>query len=382
MSVTDVKAANTSVEVFKNDELGSIRSVMINDIPFFVGKDVAEILGYSNASKAVIVHVDDEDRTKLMLKADSQNGNVVTETTVINESGLYSLILSSKLPAAKKFKHWVTSDVLPSIRKKGYYVNKGVNTSDAVTREEIAMYFTYFIKSLETFGAGVDRRIEALANIINERDSKFEGVISTLAAKPAIEVVQKPEQKTDVKISDESKQWLRKAWDSARIISRKSGKSERQSFIEAYAVAQRNGTDLKGMYEEYKKTHPGTAKINMCSESAELRGCMEEAFRELHRKYYPNMYIKRKNISTSLLLVSTPPFVRDCIQKVADKKGIYYNRAAFEVYKEIERRTGGNLKAEAKAYAARRGYANCKKAYYITTEDKYFDVLKQIAEGK
>ena len=380
MSVTDVRAASTSVEVFKNDELGSIRSVMINDIPFFVGKDVAEILGYSNPRKAIIDHVDEEDKTDGVTIRDSIGRE--QNPIVINESGLYSLILSSKLPAAKKFKHWVTSDVLPSIRKKGYYINKGVNTSDAVTREEIAMYFTYFIKSLETFGAGVDQRIEALVNIINERDNKFEGMISTLATKPAIEVVQKPEQKTNVKISEESKQWLRKAWDSARIISRKSGKSEKQSLIEAYAVAQKNGTDLKGMYQEYKKTHPGVAKINMCSESAELRGCVEEAFRELHRKYYPNMYIKRKNISTSLLLVSTPPFVRDCIQKVANKKGMYYNRAAFEVYKEIERRTGGNLKAEAKAYAARRGYANCKKAYYITTEDKYFDVLKQIAEEK
>ena len=82
---------------------------------------MAMALGYSNASKAVIVHVDEEDKQKVMLKADSQNGNVVTATTLINESGLYSLVLSSKLPQAKVFKHWVTAEVLPSIRRHGAY---------------------------------------------------------------------------------------------------------------------------------------------------------------------------------------------------------------------------------------------------------------------
>lgn len=110
-----------NLQVFKNSEFGEIRSVLINNEPYFVGKDVAEALGYSNASKAVMVHCDDEDKRKEML-SHSHFGNVVTETTVINESGLYSLILSSKLPTAKKFKHWVTSEVLPSIRKNGGYI--------------------------------------------------------------------------------------------------------------------------------------------------------------------------------------------------------------------------------------------------------------------
>ena len=80
---------------------------------------MAEILGYSNASKAVMAHVDDEDKQFVMMNvADSQNGNLV-KTALINESGLYSLILSSKLPSAKEFKRWVTSEVLPSIRKQG-----------------------------------------------------------------------------------------------------------------------------------------------------------------------------------------------------------------------------------------------------------------------
>lgn len=114
-----------AIKTFENPEFGSIRTIEINGDVWFVGKDVAEILGYANASKAVSVHVDEEDKQFIMQDiADSQNGNVPmgrTKTAIINESGLYSLILSSKLPTAKKFKHWVTSEVLPAIRKTGSY---------------------------------------------------------------------------------------------------------------------------------------------------------------------------------------------------------------------------------------------------------------------
>ena len=100
---------------------------MIDGEPWFVGKDVAESLGYSNASKAVMTHVDDDDKTFRMVDiADSQNGNMPigqTKTALIDESGVYSLVFSSKLEGAKRFKHWVTSEVLPSIRKHGASVS-------------------------------------------------------------------------------------------------------------------------------------------------------------------------------------------------------------------------------------------------------------------
>lgn len=96
---------------------GTIRTVTLNNEPYFVGKDVADILGYSNSRKAIADHVDDED--KGVTKCDTLGG--VQELTVINESGLYSLILRSQLPTAKQFKHWVTSEVLPTIRKHGMY---------------------------------------------------------------------------------------------------------------------------------------------------------------------------------------------------------------------------------------------------------------------
>lgn len=110
------------LQIFNSKEFGDIRTVTINNEPWFVGKDVAEALGYSNASKAVSTHVGEEDRILKVLEADSQNGNVVkTQTALINESGLYALIFGSKLESAKRFKHWVTSEVLPAIRKTGSY---------------------------------------------------------------------------------------------------------------------------------------------------------------------------------------------------------------------------------------------------------------------
>lgn len=108
------------VQIFKNDEFGEIRVVEKDGEVWFVGKDIAEILNYSNQSKAIQQHVDDDDRIKEQLPT-SQNGRLVSSTWLINESGLYSLILSSKLPTAKKFKRWVTSEVLPAIRKTGKY---------------------------------------------------------------------------------------------------------------------------------------------------------------------------------------------------------------------------------------------------------------------
>ena len=105
------------IKIFDNPEFGKVRTMEINGEPFLVGKDVAEILGYSNTRDALTKHVDSEDKNTVAICDGKGNPN----QTVINESGLYSLILSSKLPKAKDFKRWVTSEVLPSIRKHGAY---------------------------------------------------------------------------------------------------------------------------------------------------------------------------------------------------------------------------------------------------------------------
>lgn len=117
---------DNNIKIFENNEFGKVRTVILNDEPWFAGKDVAAALGYERETKAVVDHVDDEDRKMVDGKTQSCFGIELGQRGgwLINESGIYSLIISSKLPTAKKFKRWVTSEVLPSIRKHGAYMTE------------------------------------------------------------------------------------------------------------------------------------------------------------------------------------------------------------------------------------------------------------------
>lgn len=108
------------LKIFNSPEFGQVRTITLDGEPWFVGKDVADALGYSNSRDALARHVDDEDKTSVVIP--DTGSNYKSKATLINESGLYSLVLSSKLPTAKKFKHWITSEVLPAIRKHGGYL--------------------------------------------------------------------------------------------------------------------------------------------------------------------------------------------------------------------------------------------------------------------
>ena len=108
---------NNELRIFENAEFGQIRTVQLNNETYFVGKDVAEALGYADTDQAMRKHVEEEDKLTRQIDGTGQKRNM----TVINESGLYALIFGSKLESAKRFKHWVTSEVLPSIRKTGAY---------------------------------------------------------------------------------------------------------------------------------------------------------------------------------------------------------------------------------------------------------------------
>ena len=118
------------LQVFKNQEFGSVRSLVINNEPWFVGKDVAESLGYTATEKAIRTHIDGDD--KGVTEMDTPGGK--QKVVIINESGLYSLVLSSKLPSAKKFKRWVTSEVLPALRKTGQYQVKELSGQELMAK--------------------------------------------------------------------------------------------------------------------------------------------------------------------------------------------------------------------------------------------------------
>lgn len=156
--------------VFDNADFGEVRTVVIDGEPWFVGKDVAECLGYSNASKAVIKHVDKEDKQMIMINiADSQNGNVPigkTKTAFVNESGLYALIFGSKLEKAREFKRWVTSEVLPTLRKTGHYevaADQGVNQLLA----EFGDFKVTYVQQMVEFKDALEKQTKAFDKSIS-----------------------------------------------------------------------------------------------------------------------------------------------------------------------------------------------------------------------
>ncbi len=145
---------NNQVQVFNNVEFGDVRVIMQGEQPWFVGKDVASMLGYSNTAKAILVHVDEDDKAGIPF----WDGRQTRKNIFINESGLYALILSSKLPSAKAFKHWVTSEILPAIRKHGAYL-----TPEKV--EEVLLNPDTIIKLATQLKAEREGRIKAEAQL-------------------------------------------------------------------------------------------------------------------------------------------------------------------------------------------------------------------------
>ena len=178
------------LKIFKNNDFGEIRTVTINGEPHFVGKDVAEILEYQNGSRDINRHVDPEDRIKTMVF----DGNQDKETILINESGLYSLILSSKMPKAKKFKRWVTSEVLPEIRKTGSYTKAPKSFKEALF---LAYKQQEQIEELERTKAWIGNKREAQAmNTASQKSKEVKKLQVALDLEMSFATVKKVEKMT------------------------------------------------------------------------------------------------------------------------------------------------------------------------------------------
>ena len=152
-----------SYKTFSNNEFGEIRVLEIENEPWFVGRDIATVLGYINPSKAVRTHVDDED--KGVNEMDTPGGK--QKIIVINESGLYSLILNSKLPNAKKFKRWVTNEVLPSIRKHGAYMTEDT-IEKALTSPDFLIQLATKLKEEQEKSKQLEDKLEKNSKMLNQ----------------------------------------------------------------------------------------------------------------------------------------------------------------------------------------------------------------------
>lgn len=236
------------VQLFINKELElEVRAVEINGEGWLIGKDVAEVLGYSNTSDALKKHVDIED--KGVAKCDTLGGS--QEMIVINESGLYSLVLRSKLPGAKKFRRWVTSEVLPQIRKTGGYIPISEEMSEAEIMAKAFIISRKTIEKKDELLKAKDKEIKDLSQDLTQKN-RFINQIAVSKNSLKVEEVAQIASKQGIKIG------RNKLWDKLRelgLIKKNSKYDPKQEYIdrEYFEVVEGTKENSKGVFT-YKIT--------------------------------------------------------------------------------------------------------------------------------
>lgn len=238
------------VQLFVNKELElEVRAVEINGEGWLVGKDIAEALGYSNSSDALKTHVDEEDKKKIVFSDYPQFGN--KGAVLINESGLYSLVLRSKLPGAKKFRRWVTSEVLPQIRKTGGYIPIREEMSEAEIMAKALIISQKTIEKKDELLKAKDKEIKDLSQDLTQKN-RFINQIAVSQNSLKVEEVAQIASKQGIKIG------RNKLWDKLRewgLIKKNSKYDPKQEYIdrEYFEVVEGTKENSKGVFT-YKTT--------------------------------------------------------------------------------------------------------------------------------
>ena len=209
----------SELQIFENPEFGTIRSVEVDGEPWLVGKDVAAALGYGDTDQALRKHVDSEDKLTRQFDGSGQS----REMYIINESGLYSLILSSKLPGAKKFKRWVTSEVLPSIRKSGGYLAPAA------------------AKALEDMSAAVQllsEQMEELSEQMGELSGQMGELLDREDGEP-VALAALPELRRQAPGIAARRRWMRAVNEKLDLLSSKLGRSHASILHQVYKIMER-----------------------------------------------------------------------------------------------------------------------------------------------
>lgn len=235
------------VQLFVNKELElEVRAVEINGEGWLVGKDVAEVLGYKNPRKALLDHVDEED--KGVTKCDTLGGS--QEMTVINESGLYSLVLRSKLPGAKKFRRWVTSEVLPQIRKTGGYIPINENYDEASIMARALMIAQNTLNKKDELLNAKDKEIEVLSEDLNQKN-RFINQLAASENTLLVREVAKVASKADVVIGE------KRLWSKLRewgLIFKNSTEPKQCGIDKGYFEVNEGTKETKGKVFTYRTT--------------------------------------------------------------------------------------------------------------------------------
>ena len=235
------------VQLFVNKELElEVRAVEINGEGWLVGKDVAEVLGYANSRDALSNHVDDEDKASVAIYDGRQNRNM----TIINESGLYSLVLSSKLPGAKKFKRWVTSEVLPQIRKTGGYIPIKEEMSEAEIMAKALIISQKTIEKKDELLKAKDKEIEVLSEDLNQKN-RFINQLAASENTLLVREVAKVASKADVVIGE------KRLWSKLRewgLIFKNSTEPKQSGIDKGYFEVNEGTKETKGKVFTYRTT--------------------------------------------------------------------------------------------------------------------------------
>ena len=235
------------VQLFVNKELElEVRAVEINGEGWLVGKDVAEVLGYKNTRKALLDHVDEED--KGVTKCNTLGGS--QEMTVINESGLYSLVLRSKLPGAKKFRRWVTSEVLPQIRKTGGYVPISEEDDEASIMAKALEIAHRTLNKKDELLKAKDKEIEVLSEDLNQKN-RFINQLAASENTLLVREVAKVASKADVVIGE------KRLWSKLRewgLIFKNSTEPKQCGIDKGYFEVNEGTKETKGKVFTYRTT--------------------------------------------------------------------------------------------------------------------------------
>lgn len=367
---TEIQTEITPViKVFENPEFGHLRSMEIDNAVWFVGKDVAEALGYTKARNAISAHVDDEDKTLAPIQGGCSTG--IQNTILINESGLYSLILSSKIPSAKKFKHWVTSEVLPSIRKHGAYIapDSAIAQKTGVSNaQDLEAYLSVLCDSLsflQTQVLDVQTTLAAITaqpKLPNSPDSKCINTWKKYVAQPLVDKLLKA-----IGVEVSIKTVYRCIYNTM---------SDMYGFCESVAI-----NDYNGKYME-----PATSTVNVIAADRTYSQWFVSATKELINK----VKNKKQDESPASLIgrqVTIDDSVEDVIRHIAsllNDKTHKQLRTRRMIYAEVNTDRGWKTAMSRNRYRQKRDLIEFVPKYrkrFVTTCNRLIDGIYEQNKG-